>query len=97
MKLEHFAKLAGSSDEDIPDIDFKTITEDSREVVPGSLFVAARGERADGHDFIDDAKSRGAVAVAGEGRESGQSAGLPYVTIPHARRGLGFATAWISR
>jgi UDP-N-acetylmuramoyl-tripeptide--D-alanyl-D-alanine ligase len=33
---------------------------DSRQVIPGSLFVAIRGERADGHEYISDAFSRGA-------------------------------------
>jgi len=33
---------------------------DSRQVIPGSLFVALPGERVDGHDFIGDAFKRGA-------------------------------------
>ena len=33
---------------------------DSRDVNPGALFVAIPGERADGHDFIDEAFRRGA-------------------------------------
>src|SRR5919106_1169420 len=33
---------------------------DSRQVIPGSLFVAIPGERADGHDFISEAFRRGA-------------------------------------
>lgn len=36
---------------------------DSRRVQPGDLFVAARGERVDGHDYIDAAARRGAVAA----------------------------------
>lgn len=36
---------------------------DSRLAVPGSLFVALPGERTDGHRFVDDAVSRGAVAA----------------------------------
>ncbi len=36
---------------------------DSRLVMPGCLFVALPGERADGHSFVDDAMSRGAVAA----------------------------------
>ena len=36
---------------------------DSREAEPGDLFVALKGERADGHNFVADAFSRGAVAV----------------------------------
>jgi len=36
---------------------------DSREVVPGALFVALRGERADGHDFAAAAVEAGAAGV----------------------------------
>jgi len=36
---------------------------DSRQVEPGALFVALKGERADGHDYVADAFSRGAVAA----------------------------------
>ena len=36
---------------------------DSREAEPGDLFVALKGERADGHNFVADAFGRGAVAV----------------------------------
>ena len=35
-------------------------TVDSRQVIPGSLFIAIPGERLDGHDFIEDAFKRGA-------------------------------------
>lgn len=39
------------------------VTHDSREARSGSLFVALPGQRADGHDFVDDAFRRGAAAA----------------------------------
>jgi UDP-N-acetylmuramoyl-tripeptide--D-alanyl-D-alanine ligase len=36
---------------------------DSRLVIPGSLFVAIKGDRVDGHEFIEEAIQHGAVAV----------------------------------
>lgn len=33
---------------------------DSRQIIPGSLFVAIPGERADGHEYVADAFGRGA-------------------------------------
>ena len=38
-------------------------TFDSREVKPGDVFVALKGEKVDGHDFIDQARAAGAVDV----------------------------------
>ncbi len=43
-----------------------TVTTDSRDCGPGSLYVARRGEHADGHDFAPAAAEAGAVAVLGE-------------------------------
>ena len=53
-----FTELHGSADMEISAIVF-----DSRKVVPGALFVAVRGTQVDGHDYIDQAVSSGAVAV----------------------------------
>lgn len=36
---------------------------DSREARPGALFIAFEGEHEDGHDYVEDAFSRGAVAA----------------------------------
>ena len=36
---------------------------DSRRVEPGALFVALRGTRSDGHDFVNEALTRGAAAA----------------------------------
>ena len=38
-------------------------TFDSREIEPGDVFVALKGEKVDGHDFIDKAKAAGAVDI----------------------------------
>jgi UDP-N-acetylmuramoyl-tripeptide--D-alanyl-D-alanine ligase len=42
---------------------FTGITTDSRQVKPGMLFAALPGENFDGHDYIQQAEERGAVAV----------------------------------
>jgi UDP-N-acetylmuramoyl-L-alanyl-D-glutamate--2,6-diaminopimelate ligase len=39
------------------------LTDDSRTVVPGTLFIARRGTRADGRQFVGDAVRAGAAAV----------------------------------
>ncbi|HNS38963.1 MAG TPA: Mur ligase family protein, partial [Promineifilum sp.] len=40
-----------------------TFVVDSREAIPGSFFIAFRGESVDGHDYVADAFSRGAIAA----------------------------------
>ncbi len=47
----------------IPDPEICSIHLDSREVQPGGLFVAIKGHKSDGHDYIDHAVSKGALAV----------------------------------
>jgi UDP-N-acetylmuramoyl-L-alanyl-D-glutamate--2,6-diaminopimelate ligase len=39
---------------DLADVAVHNITTDSRQVVPGSLFVALRGTKIDGHTFLAD-------------------------------------------
>lgn len=43
--------------------DFANITSDSRQVVPGSLFVAVKGYSSDGHDYIESAIEKGATGI----------------------------------
>ncbi|AIF46903.1 UDP-N-acetylmuramoyl-tripeptide--D-alanyl-D-alanine ligase [Dyella japonica] len=45
------------------DVDVSGVAIDTRKIQPGDLFVAIKGERVDGHDFLADAQSRGAVAA----------------------------------
>ena len=46
-----------------PSAIIKYVEWDSREVGPESLFVALPGNKVDGHEFINDALSAGAMAV----------------------------------
>lgn len=46
-----------------PDTAFSRIEQDSRAVVPGDLFIAVRGDRFDGHDFVAAAAANGAAAA----------------------------------
>ena len=45
------------------DVAIDAISNDTRQMSPGSLYVALRGERFDGHDFGTDAQARGACAL----------------------------------
>jgi UDP-N-acetylmuramoyl-L-alanyl-D-glutamate--2,6-diaminopimelate ligase len=67
---------------------------DSRKVTPGALFVAIRGEHADGNQFVGDALSRGAaVVVSGEPRPAAGTGGgvapeVDWVQVEEPRQAL---------
>lgn len=61
---------------------------DSRAVTPDCLFVAIRGERLDGHDFIEEAVSRGASCVLIE-RDRELNCSVAAVEVDDTTRALG--------
>ena len=63
------------------------ITDDSRAVTAGSLFVAVKGERVDGHDFVEQAVKAGASAVIAQTPVA--SGPLPFVRVADSRKALG--------
>ncbi|MEY4483337.1 MAG: hypothetical protein RL693_789 [Verrucomicrobiota bacterium] len=48
------------------DVAIESLAYDSRKAGPDTLFVAIRGTKSDGHEFIDNAIAQGAVAVVAE-------------------------------
>jgi UDP-N-acetylmuramoyl-L-alanyl-D-glutamate--2,6-diaminopimelate ligase len=74
------------------DVPLSGVCYDSRHVEKGSLFVCVRGTHADGHDFIHDAVSRGAVAIVAQ---SEKPAGLPtsFVRVKDSRAALAAISA----
>jgi UDP-N-acetylmuramoyl-L-alanyl-D-glutamate--2,6-diaminopimelate ligase len=63
------------------------ITDDSRAVRGGSLFVAVKGERVDGHGFVEQAIKAGAVAVVAQAPVA--LGPLPLVLVADSRKALG--------
>ena len=62
MSLKQAATALGCSSLQ-SDVTFTGITSDSRQLTPGMLFAALPGQVFDGHDYIQQAMERGAVAV----------------------------------
>jgi UDP-N-acetylmuramoyl-tripeptide--D-alanyl-D-alanine ligase len=70
------------------DLQVERVATDSRQIVPGDLYIALRGERFDGHDFIADAAAKGAVAAVVDAQSS---ATLPQICVADTRAALGLA------
>ncbi len=111
MKLQDLLKALPHLENQIdsnPDITL--ITADSRKVIPGAIFVAYPGISIDGHDFIQAAIDRGAVAIIGEKTLTGdgrpQTAndnfgqpssvfGRPYIKVRSGREAFAYLhAAW---
>jgi UDP-N-acetylmuramoyl-L-alanyl-D-glutamate--2,6-diaminopimelate ligase len=81
---------AGSSA--LADIAVTGVTNDSRTVADGTLFVAVPGERADGHDFAAEAVQQGAAALIVE--RALPAVAAPQLVVDAARPALATAAAW---
>ena len=67
---------------------FANVTSDSRALRPGDLFVALKGERFDGHDFVGSALAKGAAAaLVSDGRADAMVGNLIVVPDPLAALG----------
>ena len=67
---------------------FTGVSTDSRTIGRGELFVAIRGERFDGHEFLGAARERGAAGALVDERYAGP-APLPLLVADDARAALG--------
>jgi len=93
--LRQLALWSGAEPQDgQEEIIVEHITLDSREVRPGSLFVAMPGERVDGHDFAGAAKERGAVALL---VQRPVDVDLPQVVVEDTRLAYGAMAAGYRR
>jgi UDP-N-acetylmuramoyl-tripeptide--D-alanyl-D-alanine ligase len=79
------------------DMLFTGVSTDSRSVRVGDLFVALRGERFDGHDFLKVAAAAGAAAAMVDAAYRGEYP-LPALVVGDTRRSLGdLARHWRAR
>jgi UDP-N-acetylmuramoyl-L-alanyl-D-glutamate--2,6-diaminopimelate ligase len=77
---------------DLATLEVTGVTQDSRAARPGSLFVAVRGLRVDGHDFVPTAVAAGAAVVVVETPLAGIDA--PQIVVDAGRLALASAAAW---
>ncbi len=84
---------------------FDAFSHDTRQLIPGEMFVAVRGEHSDGHDFLLDAVERGAAgmlaeahvieALSEETRTALARSGTVLITVPDTRTALQQYTRYI--
>src|SRR3990172_4171056 len=83
------ARLVGPGD-----VQVSAVSQDSRTVGTGALFVAVPGLKVDGHDFIPQALAAGAAAVAVQSdreeawRPALAASAVPGLVVPDSRAAL---------
>jgi len=75
------------------DVQYASVSTDSRSVSTGDLYVALVGDRFDGHDFVADAFSKGAAGAVVSRPAAGDPAGRLY-PVDDTLVALGRLAAW---
>lgn len=76
---------------------YPTTTTDSRTVEEGALFVALKGERHDGFDFLEEAAEHGAAGAIVPGDREPPAVDLEWFPVEDTERALGNLAAWTRR
>ncbi|MDY0361599.1 MAG: UDP-N-acetylmuramoyl-L-alanyl-D-glutamate--2,6-diaminopimelate ligase [Desulforegulaceae bacterium] len=71
--------------------DFKGISYDSRNVLQDDLFIAVKGQLANGHDYVLAAEEKGACAIVCETKNN--KVKIPQIVVSDSRRALSFYSA----
>lgn len=88
MTLERAAKVCGGRlcGENIKNCELGKVVIDSRAVTEGDFFVAYKGEKVDGHDYISAAFDTGAVCCLAERIPEGEK--RPVILVPDVQAAL---------
>lgn len=77
------------------DVEFFSVSTDTRTIKPGDLFVALKGPHFDGHEYLNRAENDGAVAAL---TSKEVDTALPTILVKDTWKGLGkLAVAWRSQ
>src|SRR5437868_6305577 len=75
----------------------RSVSSDSRYVEPGAVFFAIRGERVDGHDYLAEVASKGAVAAVVDHIPKIDLPNLKFIVVPDPRKALGKLATFVRK
>ena len=96
IETQSFVEWVSGHSQAVPPT-FCGVTQDTRKLTPGCLYVALRGERFDGHAFVEQALGAGAAAalVDSAWQAPASAAAWPLIRVRDTRQALGDAArAW---
>jgi len=86
-RLHNMVRQVGLNADNVPvDLEITGVTHDSRQVLPGYIFVALQGSNRDGRTYIPQAIDKGAVAIVGI--EKTVDLQVPYIHSNEPRKTL---------
>ena len=74
-------------------IDIHNITFDSRKISDGDLFIAIKGEKVDGHDYICTAIDSGAKVIVVQQMPVSIKKGITYIKVVDSKKALAIISA----
>ncbi|WP_375672386.1 Mur ligase family protein, partial [Bartonella sp. AA16SXTY] len=80
-------------DENLSSMEITGISADSRQILPGYIFVALQGHQDDGKHYINDALKRGAQAIVTDCNVVLENLSVPLLRVLDARHSLAVAAA----
>ncbi|MBD3669371.1 MAG: UDP-N-acetylmuramoyl-tripeptide--D-alanyl-D-alanine ligase [Gammaproteobacteria bacterium] len=86
MSLAQAAKAIDATVVGDKTVQFDGVSTDTRTLKSGQLFIALRGERFDGHRFLDQAEEKGAAALM---VDTPDLSSMPQLLVSDTRLGLG--------
>ncbi|MBI4792402.1 MAG: hypothetical protein HY789_06700 [Deltaproteobacteria bacterium] len=89
---ELFTALDVTCRQEVLDLEVCGVTDDSRQVQPGMLFVAVTGDTVDRHRFINAAVAGGCAAVLAS-RDYTEACAVPVITVADTAAALGHVAA----
>lgn len=78
----------------IEGIEITGISQSSKDVIEGDLFIALPGEKFHGATFVNDAIAKGAAAVLTDNSGAAMITGVPVLIVDNPRRAAGIISAW---
>lgn len=90
MTLQNLARLLGLSYHGV-DQEFSKLSTDTRSLCEGDVFIALRGDSFDGHDFVEIAEAKKALAIIASRPIKTH---LPVFLVNNTRKALGDITAF---
>lgn len=79
------------------DCEITAISTDTRRIAPRSLFIAIRGDKFDGHDFLNQARAAGAIAAMVDHPILPSPAGIDLIRVADTRQAMGRLARHIRR